>query len=196
MFNVNKLVTIAGLFALSAQAVFISEPAASDITQCNEIKLTFSGFPPFTASVWKGCDSDSDATDALAQYHTNNTYVYWKVNQAEGDSIMFGITDATGDYDWTDDYKVGDSSDSSCVGVSPSFSSGNGTSTTSTSTASTTVPVGNAGGLQASTSTYTSTSTASIGAVGALGGAMTNFAPRVELAALVVLGSSMAAMLF
>jgi len=195
MFNVNKLVTIAGLFALSAQAVFISEPEASDITQCNEIKLTFSGSPPFTASVWKGCDSDSTATDALAQYHTNNTYVYWKVNVAEGESIMFGITDATGDYDWTDDYKVGDSSDSSCVGVSPSFSSGNGTSTTSTTT--TTAYVGNAGGLQASTSTYSATtSTASVGAVGALGGALSNFAPRVELAAFVVLGSSMAAMLF
>lgn len=186
----NKLITIAALCALSAQAVYITEPSASDVVQCNTIQLTFSGKAPFTVSVWDGCNEDSTSTEPLADYHTNNTYAYWTVNVQEGKSVMFGITDNTGDYDWTNDFTVGNSNDASCVGVSPSFSSVNGTFSSPTTTA----PLNNVGGAQ--TTTATSTSSVHAGPGAALGGALSSYTPRVELAAFVVIGSSIAAMLF
>jgi len=208
----SKLVTIAAVSVLSARAITISEPTASSVAQCNTFQLNFSGTAPFTVSVWNGCDEDSTATDALADYHTNSTSASWKVNVAQGKSVMFGVTDATGNYAWTDDYTVATSSDASCVGVSPSFDTTNGGSTTSTTagnpgfssipttqavpTTSTTALVGNAGGDPEATNSPAPSTTASLGAGGALGGALSNFAPRVELAGLVVLGSSIAAMLF
>jgi hypothetical protein len=39
------------------------------------------------------------------QYHTNLTAVNWKVNVAAGQSIMFGIEDNKGHWDWTDDVR-------------------------------------------------------------------------------------------
>lgn len=194
-----SLVTVAALSALSANAVYFSPPSTAAVNQCDTVKLTFSGKAPFTVSVWDGCDEDSTTDVARAQYHTNETYVYWKVNVASGKSIMWGVEDATGDYDWTDDYTVAKSDVASCIGVSPSFSQTNGTSTTSSVVLPTTATnIANAGGLQATT-TYSdseATTTSAIVVGGGLGGAMSNFSPRAELVAAVIVGSSIASFFF
>jgi len=69
------------------------------------------------------------------------------------------------------------------------------------STTPTTSPLGNAGGLPTTTpnnATYTTPTTTptTTGAkkVGGLGGAMPNLSPRMELAGLVIVGSSLAAL--
>lgn len=64
-------------------------------------------------------------------------------------------------------------------------------STTPTST----VPLGNAGGAPTPTDSGTTTTTIAHH-IGGLGGALSNFSPRVELAALVVIGSSLASLFF
>lgn len=193
-----SIVTAVALSALSVNAVYLSQPVASSLVQCDTIKLTFSGKAPFTASVWDGCDEDSTTDVARAQYHTNETFVYWKVNVASGKSIMFGVEDATGDWDWSDDFTVAKSAAASCVGQSPSFSQTNGTSTTSVVLPTTATDIANAGGLQATT-TYSdseATTTSAIVVGGGLGGAMSNFSPRAELVAAVIVGSSIASFFF
>jgi hypothetical protein len=182
------------LCALSAKAEYINPVDASSVTQCHTIQLSFKGTPPFTVSAWPGCDDDATTDHPIAQYQTNLTTVLWKVNVAGGKSVMFGIEGAHGDYDWSDDYVVHKSDDSSCVGKGPSFSSPGSPATTPA-----TSPLGNAGGLPTTTpnnATHTTTTTTptTTGAkkVGGLGGAMPNLSPRMELAGLVVVGSSFA----
>jgi len=184
------------LCALSAKAEYFNPVDASSVIQCHTIQLSYKGTPPFVVSAWPGCDDDATTDHPIAQYHTNLTTVLWKANVAAGKSVMFGIEGAHGDYDWSDDYVVHGSDDPSCVGKIPSFSSPSYPATTPT-----TSPPGNAGGLPTTTpnnatSTTPTTTTTTTGAkkVGGLGGAMSNLSPRMELAGLVVVGSSLAAL--
>ena len=72
------------------------------------------------------------------------------------------------------------------------------TSTTSVVLPTTATDIANAGGLQATT-TYSdseATTTSAIVVGGGLGGAMSNFGPRAELVAAVIVGSSIASFFF
>jgi len=196
-FSRASLVTLA-LSAIGAKAVYFV-PVNTTVTQCDTISLTVKGLPPFTVSVWPGCDDDADADEPYADYHTNSTTINWKVNVATGKTVQFEVEDAHGNVDYTDDYTVKASDDKTCVGVSPSFS----TPTTGTSSGAPSTPTtqsaeapGNVGGGLYPTTTYSAGSTPSTGPIGGLGGAMSNFSPRVEMAGLVVLGSTLASLLF
>jgi hypothetical protein len=181
------------LSALSAKAAYFFPVDSSEIVQCDTIELSYKGRAPFVVSVFDGCSEDSETDVPKAQYHTNLTTVNWKVNIAAGSSIMFGIEDAKGDWDWTDDYTVHDSDDKSCVGVKPSFSSPgseNPTSPTPTPTPTTTPLPGNAGGLP------TTTTTTAANHLGGIGGALPSFSPRVGLAGFLVVGTSLASLFF
>jgi len=169
------------LFALSAKAASFNNINPEYIVQCQTIQLSFTGSAPFIVSVWHGCSEDATTETPIEQYHTNLTTVNWKVNVASGKHIMFGLRDK--DWDWTTDYTVKAGDDPSCVGQRPSFSSPGATTTMSTTT---TGAPGNAGGLS---TTHMPTTTAAHP-----GGALSNFSPRVELVALVVLGSSLASL--
>jgi len=195
------------LSALSVKAVSFKPVKASKIVQCETIKLSYKGHAPFIVSVWDGCNENVVTDTPKEDYHTNLTTVYWKVNVAAGQSIMFGVEDSLGTWAWTDDYPVKASNDSSCVHRRPSFSDTptiNPTTTTTTANTSTstgTYPTtspslpttqtkapGNAGGYSTTSTTATHHLTHS--------GALSNLSPRVELAALVVAGSSLTSLLF
>jgi len=205
-FNRASLVTLA-VSAIGAKAVYFV-PVSSDVTQCDTIQLNFKGEAPFTIAVWPGCDDDADADQAYASYHTNATVAEWKVNIGSGKSVMFEVEDAQGNVDYTEDYPIKASNDASCLGVKPSFSSPYNSTSTTTSSASLVKPTtqsqsvsvapNNVGGNLLPTTTYSDTSSASAtGApIGGIGGAVTNFSPRMEMAALVVLGSTVASLLF
>lgn len=188
------------LSALSVKAAYFNPLHPSVVIQCDTIQLSYKGCAPFVISAWKGCDDDAETDVPEAQYHTNLTTVNWKVNFAAGKSVMFGVEDSKGDWEWSEDYVVHESNDSSCLGKKPSFSSPgseNPTSTTTTTTTSTTTtttqPPGNAGAPPGTTPDTATTTPAHH--IGGIGGALSNFSPRVELVVLVT-GSSLASLFF
>ncbi|KAF8314436.1 hypothetical protein DL93DRAFT_2167240 [Clavulina sp. PMI_390] len=187
-FSRASLVALA-LGAISAQATYFVPLSAANLTQCSIVTLNFKGQAPFIVSVFPGCDDDSTTETPYADIqHVNTTSVTWKVNQASGKSVMFEVEDANGNYDYSDDYPITASSDASCVGVSPSFNTGASPTTQGS-------PNNVGGGGDETTTTAPSTSTTgNAGLSGGIGGAVTNFAPRIEMAALVVVGSSLAAL--
>jgi len=187
-FTLASLVAIV-LWAISAKAAYFNPINPTEIIQCEPLKISYNeGEPPFIVSVWDGCNADATTDVPKEEYHTSSTTVFWTVNVLAGESIMFGLQDKSGSWYWTDDFVVESSKNASCVGMKPSFSS---PGSTNPGTPTTQAP-GNVGGPPTTT---LSTSTKA-GHIGGIGGALSNFSPRVELAALVVVGSCLASLLF